>query len=193
MLPRKKQFAEHYAAHGNATQAAIVAGYSEKTAYSQGARLLKDVEIKAYVASLQESATSDAGVTIQRCVLELARIAFGDPRKLFTVDGYLKPIRDLGDEEAALLSQFEIEGDLFNAQMKRPDPNGEADEMPGIEFVPIKVGKLKRWDKVKSLELLMKYLGAFEKDNQQRALLDVSSLTPAELAILAGMYAKVNK
>ena len=33
----------------NATQAAIRAGYSKKTAYSQGQRILKNVEVKSYI------------------------------------------------------------------------------------------------------------------------------------------------
>ena len=48
-LTRKQQvFCQEYMANGyNATQAAIKAGYSKKTAYSIGQRLLKKVEIKA--------------------------------------------------------------------------------------------------------------------------------------------------
>lgn len=40
---RRQRFVEAYA--GNATGAAIAAGYSEKTAYAQGHRLLKNVEV----------------------------------------------------------------------------------------------------------------------------------------------------
>jgi len=48
-LTRKQQlFCQEYLANGyNATQAAIKAGYSKKTAYSIGQRLLKHVEVKA--------------------------------------------------------------------------------------------------------------------------------------------------
>jgi len=43
---RQKAFVEHYLAAGhNATEAAKRAGYSERTAYSQGQRLLKHVEV----------------------------------------------------------------------------------------------------------------------------------------------------
>ena len=47
---RKRAFVEHYLAHWNASEAARLAGYSEKTAYSQGGRLLKDVEVQAAMA-----------------------------------------------------------------------------------------------------------------------------------------------
>jgi phage terminase small subunit len=42
-------FADEYLVDTNATQAAIRAGYSEKTAYSQGQRLLKNVEVQNYI------------------------------------------------------------------------------------------------------------------------------------------------
>lgn len=50
MTDKQKKFCSAYLANGlNATQAAISAGYSEKTAYSIGQRLLKKVEIKKYI------------------------------------------------------------------------------------------------------------------------------------------------
>ena len=54
MNTKQKYFAEAYAKSNNATQSAIEAGYSEKTAYSQGNRLLKKVEVLDYVRSLQQ-------------------------------------------------------------------------------------------------------------------------------------------
>ena len=56
MNPRQKAFAEHYARTGNATEAAKAAGYSAKTAYSAGARLLKNVEVQQYIRQLQADA-----------------------------------------------------------------------------------------------------------------------------------------
>lgn len=57
---KQKAFVEAYLANGfNATQAAITAGYSKKTARSQGARLLTNVDIQAAVqARLGELAMS---------------------------------------------------------------------------------------------------------------------------------------
>jgi len=51
---RQKAFISEYIKDKNATQAAIRAGYSEKTAYSQGQRLLKKAEIKSAIDSLFE-------------------------------------------------------------------------------------------------------------------------------------------
>ena len=49
---KQKQFYKEYVVDASATQSAIRAGYSKKTAYSQGQRLLKHVEGKKYLAEL---------------------------------------------------------------------------------------------------------------------------------------------
>ena len=49
---RQRLFFKEYIVDSNATQAAIRAGYSKKTAYSQGQRLLKNVEGKIYLKEL---------------------------------------------------------------------------------------------------------------------------------------------
>jgi len=54
MTAKQKRFCEEFVKTGNATQSAISAGYSEKTANEQGARLLTKVSIKSYIRSLQD-------------------------------------------------------------------------------------------------------------------------------------------
>ncbi len=56
MNARQRAFVEAYA--GNATEAAIAAGYSPKTAYSNGARLLKNAEVAAAVRRREEQRTA---------------------------------------------------------------------------------------------------------------------------------------
>lgn len=53
LTPKQERFCEKYAARGNATQAAIRAGYSAKTAYSIGQENLKKPEIIARIHELQ--------------------------------------------------------------------------------------------------------------------------------------------
>jgi phage terminase small subunit len=50
---KQERFAQEYMIDLNATQAAIRAGYSEHTAYSQGQRLLKHAEVKAAIQAGQ--------------------------------------------------------------------------------------------------------------------------------------------
>ena len=51
---KQKMFIKEYIVDFNATQAAIRSGYSKKTAYSQGDRLLKNVGVKQELARLKE-------------------------------------------------------------------------------------------------------------------------------------------
>ena len=49
MTPRQQKFCDLYLISGNATDAAIKAGYSPKTAYSMGNENLNKPELKAYI------------------------------------------------------------------------------------------------------------------------------------------------
>ena len=53
MTARQKRFCEEFVKTGNAKQSAINAGYSEKTAEVQGARLLSNVKVKKNIEQLQ--------------------------------------------------------------------------------------------------------------------------------------------
>ena len=49
LTPKQKRFCEEYLIDLNATQGALRAGYSPKTAYSIGQRMLKNVEVQNYI------------------------------------------------------------------------------------------------------------------------------------------------
>lgn len=53
LTAKQKRFCEEYLKNLNATQAAIRAGYSEKTANEQGARMLAKVSIQEYIKQFQ--------------------------------------------------------------------------------------------------------------------------------------------
>ncbi len=55
LTPKQARFVEEYLLDLNATAAAKRAGYSERTAYAQGQRLLKHVEIAAAIQKAQEA------------------------------------------------------------------------------------------------------------------------------------------
>ena len=59
MNEKQRRFAEYYASNPNATEAAKAAGYSERTAYSQGQRLLKNVEVQTHIKDLQDMLASE--------------------------------------------------------------------------------------------------------------------------------------
>ena len=149
MARQSKQdlFVEEYLIDLNATQAAIRAGYSEKTAYSAGQRMLKNVEIKESIKKLEEAASERTSITKDMVIKELARIAFVDPRKLFDEEGRPKDIRFLDPNTAAALANVDIYEEF--------DYNGEEKELMGY------TKKYKWADKLRALELLGKHLGMF--------------------------------
>ncbi|MFB0847325.1 terminase small subunit [Paenibacillus oleatilyticus] len=60
LRPQKMIFVTEYLKNGNnATLAAIAAGYSEKTAASQGSRLLKSVEVQQYLNKTEQNLNKD--------------------------------------------------------------------------------------------------------------------------------------
>ena len=91
LTPKQLMFCEHYLINnGNGTQAAISAGYSERTAEAAASRLLTNVKVRAYLDSKTEKVFNKLDITFSKVMKEYARIAFFDPRNLYTVDGALK-------------------------------------------------------------------------------------------------------
>ncbi len=156
---RKDDFARAYIANGkNATRAAIEAGYSPRTARQQGARLLSDVALQAAIAEMEAKFAERAGLSIERTLREVARLAYADPRRLFREDGSLIPIREMDDDTAATIASIEHETKVDRSA---------SDDGDGI-ITNMKIAKLKTWDKNAALEKAMKHLGLFREDNQQQ-------------------------
>ncbi len=82
---RQRRFADEYIISRNATQSAIKAGYSEKTAYSIGQRLLKNVEISEYIKKRTEELFDERSMSIAEALAISASIARGE-----TQQGYSK-------------------------------------------------------------------------------------------------------
>ena len=75
---RQKLFCEEYLKDRNATQAAIRAGYSPKTAQPQSARLLSNVMVQEYIQHSVKEISDENRVTAERVILELAKGAFAE-------------------------------------------------------------------------------------------------------------------
>lgn len=85
MTDRKELFAREYIIDYNATKAAIRAGYSEKTAYSQGHRLLKDAEINRLIKQFKQERIERLEFTADDVLRELGAVAFSDITDVVTV------------------------------------------------------------------------------------------------------------
>lgn len=135
----QKRFVDEYLIDLNATQAAIRAGYSEKTAYSIGSENLRKPEIAERIRRRQAARIDRTQITSDFVLLELAKIAKADGTVYARVDGRgsvrLTKTDDLAPEERAAIAG--IKKGKFGTEIKT-------------------------YDKVKALELIGKHLGMFD-------------------------------
>lgn len=145
MTPKQKTFVAEYLKNGfNATRAAISAGYSEATAYSQGPRLLENVEIKRAIANKTEKAMAKIDFSVDRTLEYVARMAFFDPADLFEDDGSLKRIQDISPEARSVIAGLEV-SDIWDSS------EGEQKSIIGL------LKKVKLSDRKGALDMLMRY------------------------------------
>lgn len=146
LTPKQERFCEEYLVDLNATQAAIRAGYSKKTAYRIGAELLQKTSVSNHISELRSEQSKRTEITADRVLAELAVIAFADRTEIakITEAGFVK----------------------FTPTDKLPA------ELKKI-IVGIKEGKfgieVATADKVRALELLGKHLGVFDKPEDGHA------------------------
>lgn len=146
LTPKQEAFCREYLVDLNATQAAIRAGYSPKTAHMMGHENLKKPEMAAFI---QKEMTERAGrteITADRVLSEIGRLAFADIRSVFDENGRLLPVHMLPAEVAASVSSIEV----------------VTSKVPGGEPADVEhTAKIKFWDKRGSLELLGRHLKMF--------------------------------
>lgn len=148
---KQARFVEEYLVDLNATQAAVRAGYSPKTANEQGARLLANVSVSARLQEARQAHSKNIGLTTERLLQEAMRLAFFDIRKLVDGDGNPIPIQQLDDDTAAAIQGLEL------ATEKSRDDDGNVTV----------VRKYKIADKNAAIERLFKHKGLFKADNDQ--------------------------
>jgi len=76
---KQRAFVVHYAASENATQAAKAAGYSERSAYSQGARLLNHAVIAKCYSKIRTARAMALGFT-EKDLIQRRIAIVNDPR-----------------------------------------------------------------------------------------------------------------
>jgi phage terminase small subunit len=149
LTPRQQLFVLSYVAAPNAAAAARAAGYSEKTAKQQGARLLTNANVAAEIGRRQAEVSSELEITAENVLLSMARVAFVDPRRLFDEDGGLKPVRELDDNMAGAISSIEV--------ITRPARGGKPGEVEHVR-------KIRFSSRTEAQANLARYFGLFKGD-----------------------------
>lgn len=160
MTPKQQLFVREYLVDLNATQAAIRAGYSAKTAQSIGQENLTKPDIAAAIQAAMDKRAQRVGVTADRVLDEIAKLAFFDPRRLFDDDGKPIHVSKLDDETAAAVAGLDVV------------TQGNAD----VGFADVL--KVKLTDKAKALEMLGRHLKLFtDKVEVSGAVVSVKDFT----------------
>lgn len=138
LTDKQELFAREYLKDLNATQAAIRAGYSEKTANEQASRLLANVSVSKRIADLKADRNEEVGINAAYVLRRLVEIDQMDVLDILLSNGEIKPIKDWPKTWRTTLSGMDVS------------------EMAGDAAGLLK--KIKWPDKVKNLELLGKHV-----------------------------------
>ena len=158
LTPKQQRFVEEYLIDLNATQSAIRAGYSEKTANEQGSRLLANVSISEAIAEAQNKRTKQTEIDAAYVLKRLVEIDQMDVLDIMDDQMKILPLRDWPKIWRQYISNIE---------------NLELTDADGV------FKKIKWPDKVKNLELLGKHVsvGAFKDRIEHSGQLEIQSLS----------------
>lgn len=139
--PKQQRFVEEYLIDLNATQAAIRAGYSPKTATAIASENLSKPSISAAIACAMAERSKRTGITQDRILEELAKVAFIKLTDIVDDTGKIKA--GATDEDRACIESIKY---------KRTDTDtGYSEER-----------EVKASSKLKAIELLMRYTGMLD-------------------------------
>lgn len=141
---RQQRFVAEYLVCRVAAEAAIKAGYSAKTAYSVGPRLLRNAEIQSAMQTAITKLEIKADITQARVLAEVALLAFSDVTH-YTVDDYGNLAPAEGAPEGVMRAVSSIK--------RRTTTDSEGNVTREVEF--------RLWDKPGIIKLAGRHVGLF--------------------------------
>ena len=161
---QQEQFAQLVALGRNQAEAYREAyprskGWKATTLHECASRLSADRKVSARIQGLTDARRQridqEFGLTLNTWARQVARIGFADIRKIVDERGNLRPLQDLDDDTAQAIQGVKV-------SRLRTTVSGETrEEETIIEY--------KLATKAPLLDQLGKFLGAFKKDNEQKA------------------------
>ena len=146
LTAKQQRFVDEYLIDLNATQAAIRAGYAPENAGKQGHELLEKTRIANAIAQAMAHRSRRTGITQDRVLRELAKVAFVNANDVIDPDS--ATVRaDAAEEDLACIQAVKVK--TSESEM------GASSER-----------EIKLYDKMRALEMLGKHLGLFDKRGQ---------------------------
>lgn len=147
LTDKQRLFCHYYMQSFNAYQAAIKAGYSEKSAYQIGYQLLQKTSVKAYLKNLKEQQKSELFISQEWVLNRHAQIANSNINDYITPDGTLKKNTD-----GTLIKKITV-------KISRSEFEGSYKESSTVS--------IELEDRKESLKFLTKYLGLEKEDDSE--------------------------
>lgn len=145
MRPKQEKFCLEYLVDLNATQAAIRAGYSKKTAGRIGGENVHKPEIMAKIAEMRAKQEKRTEITADRVIEELARVGLARIDQAVECVGQTVKIKDFSELSPEVLAAVE----------------SVQETKDGL--------RIKFHNKIAALDQLGRHLGIFEQDNKQKS------------------------
>lgn len=169
--PKQLAFVNAYIVLKNATQAAIKAGYSKKTAHSAGPRMLENVAVAGAIVVKGRRIAEKYEITSERVLAEYARIAYANMLDFIEIneDGTASiDFSKVTREQAAAMGEVVTE----------THTEGTGDDKTNVVRV-----KFKLHDKIRALEALAKHLKLFPQNEPNSLAVSLESLVSEAMRV----------
>ncbi|EKN3890696.1 terminase small subunit [Yersinia enterocolitica] len=162
LTDKQEMFCREYLIDLNATQAAIRAGYSDKTANRTASENLSKPDIQKRISELKSQRNEEVGIDASYVLKRLVEIDQMDVLDILKEDGGIKPISEWPKVWRTTLSGFDINTSITNF-----------DETT-VENI---LKKIKWPDKVKNIELLGRHVNvnAFKEVHEHNVNITVAN------------------
>lgn len=158
----QERFVSEYMIDLNATQAAVRAGYSAKTAPQQASRLLTYAKVVAEIEKRQAALAQTYGITTESIIKELAKLGFSNMQDYMRASTDGDPYLDFSSltrDQAAALAEVTVED--FK--------DGRGEDARDVRRVKFKLA-----DKRAALVDLGKHLGMFKERREINGTMVIS-------------------
>lgn len=142
MTDKQQRFIEEYLIDLNATQAAIRAGYSTKTAEQIGFQLLNKTSVSEEIKKKMAERSKRTGINADRVLDELAKIAFANAKDIINFED-ASVRKGANEDDLACVQSVKVK--------KQTSDKGELEER-----------QVTMYDKKAALELLGRHLGMWK-------------------------------
>lgn len=139
---KDETLAQGYAATGNMHRAAEVAAAAGAYAHGSAEFRFNSSPVVQRAKEIIRTKFAEGGISSQRTMIELARVAFASAKDIFDKEGNLIPVHELSDDAAATIAGIDVEARW---------------EGEGNDAKLVTVKKIRRADKMVALGILAKH------------------------------------